>query len=97
LSKVTRQWTIFQPMVRHDETPLYDAVVTHSPDVDVVIPPKSNAVLNDKAAPQRNSTIFEIAARGRMVWQKNRQYGRRNFSELGVSRYQRILGNAGKL
>ena len=28
-----------------------------------------------------------------MIWQKNRQYGRRNLSELGVQRYQRILGN----
>ena len=72
----------------------YDAVVNHSPSVDVVIPPKSNAVLNDKAAPQRNSNIIEIAARGRMVWQKRRQYGRRNLSELGVQRYQRILGHA---
>lgn len=78
----------------YDETPVYDAVVNHSPAVDVVIPPKSNAVLNDKAAPQRNSNIIEIAARGRMIWQKNRQYGRRNFSELGVQRYQRILRNA---
>jgi len=78
----------------YDETPVYDAVVNHSPSVDVVIPPKSNAVLNDKAAPQRNSNIIEIAARGRMGWQKRRQYGRRNLSELGVQRYQRILGNA---
>ena len=65
-----------------DETPVYDAVVNHSPSVDVVIPPKSNAVLNDKAA------------RGRMGWKKRRQHGRRNLSELGVQRYQRILGNA---
>ncbi len=62
--------------------------------VSVVIPPKSNAILNDKAAPQPNSNIIEIAARGRMGWQKRRQYGRRNLSELGVQRYQRILGNA---
>ena len=29
-----------------------------------------------------------------MQWQKNRQYGRRNFSELGVQRYQRTFGDA---
>jgi len=28
-----------------------------------------------------------------MAWQKARHYGRRNFSELAVQRYQRILGN----
>ena len=78
----------------YDETPVYDAVVKHSSSVDVVIPPKSNAVLNDKAAPQRNSNIIEISALGRTGWQKRRQYGRRNLSELGVQRYQRILGNA---
>ena len=28
-----------------------------------------------------------------MNWQKNRQYGRRNLSGLGVQRYQQTLGN----
>ena len=77
----------------YDETPVYDAVVNHSPAVSVVIPPQTNAVLNDKAAAQRNSNIIEIAAHGRMNWQRNRQYGRRNLSELGVQRYQQILGD----
>lgn len=78
----------------YDETPVYDAVIAHSPAVDVVIPPRSNAVLNDKAAAMRNRNIQEIKNNGRMGWQKSRQYGRRNFSELGVQRYQRILGDS---
>jgi len=73
---------------------VYNAVVNHSPAVGIAIPPKANAVLNDKTASQRNSNIIEIAAHGRMVWQKSKQYGRRNLSELGVQRYQRILGDA---
>jgi hypothetical protein len=28
-----------------------------------------------------------------MQWQRKRQYGRRNLSELGVQRYQSILGD----
>ena len=28
-----------------------------------------------------------------MQWQKTRQYGRRNYSELGVQRYQRTFGD----
>ena len=40
----------------------------------------------------RNRNIQEIKEYGRMYWQKIRQYGRRNLSELGVQRYQRILG-----
>ena len=42
----------------------------------------------------RNRNIQEIKAHGRMAWQKNRTYGRRNLSELAMLRYQKILGNA---
>ena len=49
--------------------------------------------MGDKSAPQRNQNIFEIEMSGRMQWQKNRGYGRRNYSELGVQRYQRIFGD----
>lgn len=77
----------------YDETPVYKAVIAHSPDADVVIPPRSNAVENDKAAMQRNHNILEIKEHGRMAWQKEQEYGRRNYSELGVQRYQKILGN----
>jgi hypothetical protein len=77
----------------YDETPVYDALIAHSPLVDVVIPPRSNAVENDKAHPMRNRNIIEIKENGRMNWQKNRGYGRRNYSELGVQRYKRLLGD----
>ena len=77
----------------YDETPVYDAVIEHSPNADVVIPPRSNAVENDKAAAQRNRNIAEIKAMGRMQWQKDREYGRRNYSELGVQRYQKTFGD----
>jgi len=78
----------------YDETPIYEAIITHSPNVDVVIPPRSNAVLNDNSAAMRNRNIQEIGVIGRMAWQKTRQYGRRNLSELGVQRYQKILGDS---
>jgi hypothetical protein len=77
-----------------DKTPVYEAVLQHSPKADVVIPPSSNAVENTSAAPMRNRNIQEIKAHGRMAWQKNRSYGRRNLSELAMLRYQKILGNA---
>lgn len=78
----------------YDETPVYEAVIAHSPNVDVVIPPRSNAVLNDNSAAMRNRNIQEISVIGRMAWQKERKYGRRNLSELGVQRYQKILGDS---
>ena len=60
----------------------------------MVIPPRANAVENDKAASLRNRNIIEIDTMGRMQWQKTRQYGRRNYSELGIQRYQRTFGDA---
>lgn len=78
----------------YDETPTYDALIAHSPNVDVVIPPRSNAVLSDNSAAMRNRNIQEINDHGRMQWQKQREYGRRNYSELGVQRYQKILGDS---
>jgi hypothetical protein len=41
----------------------------------------------------RNRNIQEIKKNGRMAWQKNREYGRRNLSELAMLRYQKILGD----
>lgn len=76
-----------------DKTPVYEAVLHHSPSADVVIPSSSNAVENTKASPMRNRNIREIKEQGRMAWQKNRNYGRRNLSELAMQRYQKILGN----
>ena len=56
-------------------------------------PPREDAVLNAKAAVLRNRNIEEIKKNGRMAWQKNREYGRRNLSELAMQRYQKILGD----
>ncbi len=78
----------------YDEKPVYDAVTLHSPGVDVVIPLRANAVINENASPMRNRNIEEVKANRRMGWQRNRQYGRRNLSELAVQRFQRILGDS---
>lgn len=78
----------------YDETPIYDAVIEHSPNADVVIPPRANAIESEQSAPLRNRNIIEIKTHGRMNWQKDRAYGRRNYSELGVQRYQRTFGEA---
>ena len=41
----------------------------------------------------RNQHLREIQERGRMNWQKENRYGRRNISELSIQRRKRILGN----
>ena len=78
----------------YDETPVYDKLSAHSPDTDIVIPPAKNAVINPEAHPLRNRNIQEIADNGRMAWQRKRRYGQRNYSELAIQRYKRILGRA---
>jgi hypothetical protein len=72
----------------YDESPVYDAITTHSPGVEIVVPPRKNALFNVDAATQRNRNILEIEENGRMDWQRKRQYGRRNYSELGMQRYK---------
>ena len=42
---------------------------------------------------QRNRNLQEIKTFGRMQWQKVRKYGSRNYSELAIQRYKKILGN----
>ncbi|MDF1794899.1 MAG: hypothetical protein P1U63_00020 [Coxiellaceae bacterium] len=62
-------------------------------DVDIVIPPNSNAVYNNKIHAQRNNNLQKIKTFGRMAWQKIMRYGQRNYSELCIQRYKEILGN----
>lgn len=58
-----------------------------------IIPPDQNAVIDDSNHPIRNKHLQEIKKHGRMHWQKQSQYGRRNNSELSIQRRKRILGN----
>jgi hypothetical protein len=43
----------------YDKVPVYNAITAHSPDADVVIPPREDAVLSDKASPWRNLNLTE--------------------------------------
>lgn len=76
----------------YDKTPVYNVISNHSANVNIVIPPQVNAVYDDKAAVLRNRNILEIKKAGRMEWQRNQEYGKRNYSELGIQRYKRIIG-----
>ncbi len=75
----------------YDKDHVYQAITEHSPESDIVIPPREDAVIKVEAAVLRNRNIQEIKDNGRMAWQKNREYGRRNLSELAMQRYQKIL------
>ena len=78
----------------YDKTSVYEAVTAHSPDALIVIPPRDDAVISEARSPARNQNIIAIKQHRRMGWQREYNYGQRNYSELAVQRYQRILGNS---
>jgi hypothetical protein len=78
----------------YDKNPVYNKLSGFFPDADIVIPPAKNATRHAKSHRLRNRNIKEIALNGQMEWQRMRRYGQRNYSELAIQRYKRILGNS---
>jgi transposase len=81
----------------YDGDSVYQAIATHQPDshVDVVIPPRSTAVLSGQVATEptpRDRHIQRIADLGRMGWQRESGYNRRSLVENGFYRYKTIIG-----
>ena len=81
----------------YDGEPVYQAVARRQSDPvpDIVIPPRSSAVLSRQSAEaqsQRDHHIRIIAEKGRMAWQKATGYGRRSLAETAVGRYKAIIG-----
>jgi transposase len=77
----------------YDSFNVYEQLSDKFPGAEIVIPPDKNAVINDGNHVIRNHNLEQIIEHGRMHWQKLTQYGRRNYSELAIQRYKRILGN----
>jgi hypothetical protein len=78
----------------YDKNPVYDKLSKKFSDAEIIIPPSKEAVYNQSSHPQRNRNLQEIKTFGRMQWQKVRNYGKRNYSELAIQRYKKILGNS---
>ena len=63
--------------------------------IEVVVPPPRTAVLSPNAAQNptaRDCHIADIAARGRMAWQKTSGYNQRSRGETLMSRWKGIIG-----
>ncbi|SFF27960.1 Transposase DDE domain-containing protein [Sulfitobacter brevis] len=63
--------------------------------IEVTIPPPRNAILSPNAAKDptaRDRHIAEIAARGRMVWQKATGYNQRSRGETLMGRWKTVIG-----
>jgi hypothetical protein len=63
--------------------------------IEVTIPPPKNAILSPNAAKDptaRDRHIAEIAARGRMAWQKATGYNQRSRGETLMGRWKAVIG-----
>jgi hypothetical protein len=81
----------------YDHAGIYDTVVKRHPEADVIVPPRSTAVLTETAesAPtQRDRHLQSIAEHGRTGWQKRSGYTRRAVVETAISRLKRVTGDA---
>ena len=77
----------------YDNNKVYDLLSSIFTQADIIIPPSCDAVYNNENHAQRNRNLQEIKTFGRMNWQRIRKYGNRNYSELCIQRYKKILGN----
>jgi hypothetical protein len=81
----------------YDQSGIYGTIASRHPEVDVIVPPRSTAVLSDMAEgtlTQRDRHLQNIAEHGRMGWQKRSGYTRRALVETSMSRFKRVIGDA---
>ena len=81
----------------YDQAGVYGTVAKHHPDAEVIVPPRSTAVLSDTAdiaLTQRDRHLQSISQHGRMGWQTRSGYSRRALVETSISRFKRVIGDA---
>jgi len=79
----------------YDEQPVYQAVLDHSKDASIVIPPRTNAVGSATGGDewiQRDNHIHKIRRDGIYSWRRESGYNRQSTGENGFYRYQAIIG-----
>lgn len=79
----------------YDGKPTYRAVLRHSENAKVIIPPRGTAVETGDTGPpdQRDDHIATIARDGRMKWQAATGYGKRALIETAIGRYKALIGS----
>jgi Transposase DDE domain len=78
----------------YDGAPTDGIIAAHGDDIEVVIPPRSTAVLIGEQGPLalRDRHLEMITKRGRLAWQKATDYGRRSLVETTMGRYKALIG-----
>jgi len=96
LPQIVTPFRTFMGDGAYDDEPVSQAVLTHQPNAQVVIPTHKTAVLSAAGDTQRDHHIEVIAKHGRLAWQRITGYNLRNYAELAMQRYKRIFGNTMK-
>ena len=80
LDQITGPLASFTGDGAYDQAGIYGTIAKRHPDADVIVPPRSTAVLSEMAEStptQRDRHLQSIAEHGRMGWQKRSGYTRR--------------------
>jgi hypothetical protein len=82
----------------YDKRKVYDSLNAHSPDVNILIPPRKNARIwkhgNTKTERlKRDENLRSIRKDGRKEWKKNSGYHVRSLAETTMFRLKTIFGN----
>ena len=72
----------------YDSNHVYHSLDNHFSCVDIVIPPRNNATDENHHHWMRNRNLREIKIYGRMKWQSNHDYRKRNQAERAIGKYK---------
>jgi hypothetical protein len=95
LNQITGPLASFTGDGDYDQTGVYGTIAKRHPGADVIVPPRSTAVLSEdvESAPtQCDRHLHSIAEHRRMEWQKTSGYTRRALVEASMSRLKRVMG-----
>jgi hypothetical protein len=80
----------------YDQDSLYRAITERDADALVIVPPRATAVPSETAEndpTQRDQHLKDIAAKGRIAWQKTSGYTKRSRVETTIGRYKQVIGD----
>jgi hypothetical protein len=98
LEQIEQAITTFAADGAYDKRKVYDGLTAHSPEVNIVIPPRKNARIwkhgNTQAARlKRDQNLRAIRRHGRKDWKKTSGYHSRSLAETTLFRLKTIFGN----
>jgi hypothetical protein len=76
----------------YDADLVYDEIARRHLEADVIVPPRSTAILSGSGTTRRDAHLRMIEKHGRIGWQRRSGYCRRNLVETAMFRYKTIIG-----